>query len=249
VDFSLFNLREMNHQQKMQPSYSPTEHETKFVFNNSSSHIIVQWLERRCLRDPKFPQGIVSSLYYDTKDWRFLRDKINSDFLKTKVRVRWYADMDTGDPKGFSFLETKNKIGRRRFKFRTNTGIPASWFSEVDLSNGKLLDIPHLLKSHGIVIHGTLFPAFQINYKRKRFIDPVTGLRLCVDYDINTPRVNGFLLPRSNPFMLRNAVFEMKGRISELPEVLHQLTALGCRKRSFSKYISCYHKIMRRDAY
>lgn len=71
------------------------EHELKFVFRNGFAREIVSWLEGRCLPDPEYPKGRVNSIYYDLRDHRLLDEKRNSDFLKTKVRLRWYADVHT----------------------------------------------------------------------------------------------------------------------------------------------------------
>jgi len=222
-----------------------SQHETKFVINNSSVHLIIQWLRCRCLPDREFPAGIVSSIYYDTRDWRFLREKINSDYLKTKVRLRWYADIDSEEPEDKSYLEAKYKVGPKREKVRIKTDFSGKWLSRVGLDNRKLLHIPGFLRSMGVMVGSALCPAFKITYKRLRFVEPTTGARLSVDYDIRAPDVNRRMLPRTNPFGLRSAVFELKGPMRELPDVLGQLTALGCRKQSFSKYSTCYAKIMR----
>lgn len=224
---------------------SVVTHETKFILNNIAANVIIQWLQSRNQPDPEFPAGIISSIYYDTWDWHFLREKVNSDYLKTKVRIRWYADIDSAEPDDKSYLEVKYKVGSRRKKIRIRTDYSGSWLSSVSLDDPSLLKIPHLLRSHGVVIHGHLYPVFQITFKRRRFTEPVTGMRLCLDYDIRAPRVNRQILPRTHPFCLQNAVFELKGKIDELPNVLHQLTAMGCWKQSFSKYSACYQKIMR----
>lgn len=226
-------------------NYPPSGHETKFVINNSATHIIIRWLQLRCQNDPEYPAGIISSIYYDTKEFRYLFEKINSDFLKTKVRVRWYSDIDSGEPEDRSYLEVKYKVGSKRKKIRTKTNISGRWLSQVNLNNNKLLFPSHLLKSMNVLWPEQLYPVFLICYKRRRFVEPVTGARICFDYDISSPKVNCQMLEKFNPFRLQNAVFELKGRINELPDVLHQLTALGCRKQSFSKYLMCYKKIMR----
>ena len=226
-------------------SYPASQHETKFVVSNSFVHLIIQWLRYRCLDDRKFPAGIVSSIYYDTPDWYHLSEKINSDYLKTKVRLRWYADIDTEEPEDESYLEAKYKIGSKRKKVRVKTDFSGKWLSQVALDNQKLLHIPGLLRPKGVMTRSALYPAFKITYKRLRFVEPTTGARLSVDYDIRAPQVNRQMLPRTNPFVLRSAVFELKGSMRDLPNVLGQLTALGCRKQSFSKYSACYAKIMR----
>lgn len=222
-----------------------SEHETKFVLNNSAADTIIRWLQCRCRLDGKFDTGIVSSIYYDTHKWRFLREKINSDYLKTKIRLRWYSDIDSGEPGEDSFIEAKYKTGARRAKVRVKTDISGKWLNNVNLDDQKLLKVPGLLRGEGVAVGGGLFPAFTITYKRRRFIEPVTGARLSIDYDISAPSVNRRMLTRRNPYRLSNAVFELKGDVTELPGVLHQLTALGCRKESFSKYSICYGTIMR----
>ena len=225
--------------------YSASEHETKFVLNNSAAGTIIRWLQCRCRLDDRFEAGIVSSIYYDTHKWRFLCEKINSDYLKTKIRLRWYSDIDSSQPGDDSFIEAKYKTGTRRAKVRVRTDVSGKWLNSVNLDNQKLLKVPELLRSEGVVVSGGLFPVFKIVYKRRRFIEPVTGSRLSIDYDISAPSVNRRMLVRRNPNLLSRAVFELKGDAAELPGVLQQLTALGCRKESFSKYGICYGTIMR----
>ena len=171
------------------------EHETKFVLNNSAAHTFVQWLACRCLPDPDFPTGIISSIYYDTQDWQFLQEKYNSDYLKTKVRVRWYADIDSEQPETVSYLEAKYKIGAKRDKVRIKIDVSGHWLSSVSLDDQALLEIPRRLWSENVEIPGHLYPTLQINYKRQRFIEPLTGTRLNVDYDIWVPDVNRQMLP------------------------------------------------------
>lgn len=220
------------------------DHEIKLVLSNAAAPSLLQWLRSRCWPDPIYPEATVSSIYYDTPDWRFLREKINSDFLKTKVRVRWYSDIDGGEPQNRSYLEVKRRVGSRRQKFRVETDVSGAWLSRCGLAAPRLLTLPAMLRARGIALPGPLFPVFQVRYKRLRFAEPSTGARLCIDYDICAPRVNGQMLPRANRFQLRHAVLEVKGSSAEIPEPLRRAAALGCRKRSFSKYAVCYQKIM-----
>ena len=91
--------------------YSASEHETKFVLNNSAAGTIIRWLQCRCRLDDRFEAGIVSSIYYDTHKWRFLSEKINSDYLKTKIRLRWYSDIDSGESGDDSFIDSSRVSG------------------------------------------------------------------------------------------------------------------------------------------
>ena len=219
------------------------EHEIKYVFNNTFSPMLINWLKLRCLPDPKFPSGMVSSIYYDTKNWQFLGEKINSDYLKTKFRVRWYESLNGHVQGDKSFVEIKCKIGATREKIRFESEFTGKQLAEIDLADPKLLAVQHKAKEKGIKIPFSLYPVFQISYKRFRFIEPKTRCRVCIDSDISTPRVNLQMLHCLKAHSLSNGVVEVKGGLTELPDTLHQLTALGCKKQSFSKYSWCFEKL------
>jgi hypothetical protein len=185
----------------------------------------------------------VSSIYFDTRNWKFLSEKMNSDYLKTKIRVRWYSDLEKKRHSETSFAEAKFKIGSRREKLRTETAYSGQWLTRVRLDDHRLLTIPTLLREKGVKLPESVYPAFEISYKRLRFLDPLSMCRICFDYDISAPRVNGYMLARSDPFNLYTAVFEVKGSIDCLPQSLKPLIQMGCVKASFSKYAVCYKKI------
>lgn len=221
------------------------EHETKFVLPNYRAHIIVAWLKRRCLPDPDYAEGKVSSIYFDTRDWVYLAEKINSDYLKTKVRLRWYSNAVTDSLFPSTFLEVKSKIGSARKKIRLLLDIDSERIVKTPLNDPQFIEIPQSIKSEDIYLERPLFPTFQLNYHRFRFIDPMTDSRLCVDCNIHVSRVNPIMVNRMNPEKLKEAVFELKEKSCELPDWLHQLTSLGCRRDAFSKYSSCYAQLER----
>lgn len=220
------------------------EYETKYVIPNNNAYQVIKWLRSTCEKDATYPEGTVSSIYYDTKDWKFISEKINSDFLKTKIRIRWYSDIDNEIQYDDSFAEIKYKIGSQREKVRIKTPFSGKLLNTIDLENSMLLQIPGLLRGKGVHIRRNLHPIFHIRYKRLRFIDMYSGSRICLDYDISAPRVNGYMIPRMNPFKLNLTVFEVKGNIQNLPVSLKPLILFGCIKESFSKYQACYGKIM-----
>jgi hypothetical protein len=229
------------------------EHELKFVFSNHQIHLIVQWLKQTCSADQDFPYNIVSSIYYDTRDWRFLADKINSDYYKTKVRIRWYRDRTENGENGVAFIEVKNKIGAGRQKMRVEAPYSSEWFSKAALDDPKFLDIPIFLKSQGALLEYNIYPVLLVRYERYRFIESFSGTRVCVDYNISTPKVNKQFLPAVPSFgyasptpllsQLRTAVIEVKGIVDRLPTTLGYLVSMGCKKSSFSKYLACYQHI------
>ena len=221
-----------------------SDHEIKYVLDGGAVPRVTAWLKLRCRPDPSFPFETISSIYYDTPDWRFLREKGNSDFQKTKVRLRWYTDAHDRDPSEVSFAEAKFRTGSLRRKIRVRTDYTGRWISGVSLGHPLLLRVAHLLRAEGFPPTGVLMPVFQVSYLRERLVDPLSGMSVCVDSQIRAPRVNPQMVPRSNPFALNTAVLELKGEGQELPTVLRSLCSLGCRRSSFSKYMSCYTKIM-----
>lgn len=219
------------------------EHETKYVFDNTRAPILINWLKLRCQPDPGFPSGRISSIYYDTRNWEFLGEKINSDYLKTKFRVRWYESLSGHEQGQKSFVEVKRKIGATREKVRFESEFSGKQLAEIDLADPQLMTVQNKAREKGVKISSSLYPAFQISYKRFRFLEPKTRCRICIDFDICAPRVNPMMLSCVKPLYLSNGVVEVKGSITELPDTLHQLTALGCRKQSFSKYSGCFAKL------
>ena len=219
------------------------EHESKYVFDNCHARKLISWLQDRCILDPVFPIGKVSSIYYDTRDWALLGEKINSDYLKTKIRLRWYSDPESGIPFSKNFLEAKFKTGSARRKIRIETGLESTWITTTCLADAAFIKILQLLLPHGVLVSGTLHPGLQINYNRFRFIDPLTGARVCVDYDIHVSRCNPIMLKPLRAHFLKQAVFEFKEKSGVLPDWLHQIAAFGGRKGAFSKFSSCYQQV------
>lgn len=220
------------------------EHETKYVFPNHQIAPMLRFITHACRRDPEFPRNIIASIYYDTHGWKFLREKVDSDYLKTKVRVRWYRNPDTLEPEEHAFIEVKSKIGVPRAKFRLKSPFSGEWLSRVPLEDPRLLEIPRLLRSHGALPeHAPIFPAFIVQYERCRFIEPQSGVRVCIDWNIHAPKVNPTMLCAAPSSYAPMSVLEVKGRCEGLPGTLAQLFAFGMKKSSFSKYLACYHAL------
>lgn len=234
--------------QPSQQSGGPGELETKFVFPADRLKRVIGLLAAFCRPDGRHPYGVVSSLYFDTPDWFHYGEKRNSDYLKGKVRARWYADPRGGELLGNVFLEVKRKIGSIRRKHRLETDLPAEWIASRAFYDPLLLELPHRLWSElaerGVApldsFPAPLLPAFELRYHRRRFVEPCTGTRISVDYRIEIPRTNPRRLPPARPFPDRQAVLELKGNASFLPPVLSPLGRVGLRKQSFSKYGACF---------
>ena len=217
---------------------SSADFELKFVGERWRGATVLRWLRLVCRPDPVFPESTIFTVYYDTPALDCLRDKRNSDYLKTKIRLRWYL---VGDRMADSaFLEIKSRLGSRRDKRRVALPFQARWPTSGSLDIPSLSLVPRLLRPMGFLASDDYRPVLLVRYRRHRFIEPHTGLRASLDRDIHAPAASRAAGLTPNPLPLPTTVFELKGRRDRLPESLGTVTALGFRKTSFSKYAACY---------
>jgi hypothetical protein len=222
------------------------ERELKFTIPESRAHIARSWLEGTCRPDPKFPSALVWTVYYDTPALDSLGEKINSDYLKRKIRVRWYSDT-SGRVTGPAFVEAKLRVGNRRFKVRERVPTGAEELSHCDLQDAKLRNLPLLLRQHGILDQESWIPLMLLRYRRDRFLEAISRSRISLDTEIAAVAVNRRILSTIDPSPLGIAVLEVKGASDRLPPALQRMLALGFRKRAFSKFLAVYLHMTRRS--
>lgn len=199
---------------------------------------MLHWLRLVCRPDPVFPESTVFTVYYDTPALDCLREKHNSDYLKTKIRLRWYV-VD-GRVTDAAFLEVKSRFGSRREKHRVTLPFQSAWPTHGSLDIPSLRRVLRLARPDGLMVPDDYRPVLLVRYRRRRFIEPHTGLRASLDSDIGAPAVSRAEGLTPNRLPLPVTVFEFKGPRDHLPESLRVLTTLGFRKASFSKYAACY---------
>jgi hypothetical protein len=192
-----------------------------------------------------YPAATVSTIYFDTPDLRFLGEKINSDYLKTKVRLRWYSPIARVDDTARSFLEIKSRMGDRREKRRIETPLPAGELDEIPFDSVKLQDVLELARPLGVPIPARLLPVLLIRYERYRFIEPMSSSRVSIDMNIRAPRGSHRLVRDAAPIALQQVVVEIKGSETDLPRVLHPLARLGARRGSWSKFAAAGFAMMK----
>ena len=100
-------------------------HEIKYVMPAASAGPAEAWLNAVCRPERAYPPAWVCSVYFDRLDGTLLDEKINSDYDKTKLRVRWYAPL-AGEAAGAAFLEVKRRTGTSREKHRIVLAEPAA---------------------------------------------------------------------------------------------------------------------------
>lgn len=220
-------------------------HEAKFVLPADRVPAVLDFLTSRLSLDPEHPEAIVTSLYYDTPGLRLLADKEDSDYLKSKVRVRWYRDPVTGEVSPDAFMEMKAKEGARRSKARVPMPGEGPEIAGMSLLDPRLNELPRRLVEAGVDVPPGLAPLITIAYRRRRFVLPRVNARVCIDWDIRTTHVHPRVGAAPNT-PLPEAVVEVKGSERMLTIELANLTLLGVRLSSFSKYLNCVRSVHRR---
>lgn len=233
--------------QDREPVLDAVEHELKFTVPVTSTAAVLAWLRGACSPDPRFPCGRVSSIYYDTPRLDSLREKLNSDYLKTKVRLRWYSTLPEGAAAGRAMLESKRRVGARRDKVRLETEYTGETLETLPLDDPALALLPQRLWSVG-VIAPAMRPVLTVQYDRYRFVDRASRTRVAVDTGITVPAVSRRVNASHRPGQLEVAIVEVKGLTPTLPVNLQALTRLGARRASFSKYFACYKHVTRGGA-
>lgn len=223
------------------------EFELKYTYPNLAAPTISSWLQLRCKPDQQYPESRVQSIYLETLNAESYFEKANSDFFKTKFRVRWYESPEKTEPENSDstpfFLEKKMKIGAKRLKQR--------WvqLEKKEASDAMALSSGFHQKWQGLFAAQSedipqLQPFIQISYIRKRFIDLFSGARLSLDYNIKVEKSNQTLLPPPTNSFLPTAVFEVKSNSNTAPQALHFLTKTLVRKTNFSKYENCVSHLL-----
>ena len=205
----------------------------------------MRWLDAYFQEDKTFPENLVTSIYYDKADLALLSAKRNSDYLKYKFRVRWYTNPVTADLSA-AFAEIKRKNGSSRYKHRIPLEIDSKVLENAWACDANLLAILPEVRRIDMSIDPDLKPIIQITYKRHRFVDPFSQTRLNIDWDIRPVKANPHFLGGIDTSPLPVVICEVKGQATRLPGPMQCLTALGGRRRAYSKYYECYLSASRR---
>ena len=214
--------------------------EQKYVFIGQQKEMLLDWLEHCYIRDPVFDFGTISSIYYDTPALSSYYEKRNSDYLKSKVRLRWYEDLQAldGDVDVTCYLEVKRKYGTVRQKDRMEVVISSKKLIDDPFTDQEISSLPSRTYELSCFPPGILVPILLIQYNRYRFMDSQSRSRIALDTDIRCNRVNAVYFPFLPPVNLGMGVLEIKGNQTELPGSLNPIQS-HLSKSAFSKYAQC----------
>jgi len=210
-------------------------HEIKYVAPATSAAALESLLATCCDPDPEYPDNVIYTVYFDSHTMQALAGKQNGDYMKQKVRMRWYGESPDGRVDGDqvpAWLETKNREGASGWKTRINLRLPSTAvqresFSPETIAGAVAGHVPQMLS-----------PAVWLQYRRKRlvFVDGVH--RVSID-----EAITGLWLREDMPCLPHTAelpftIVEVKGPERDIPH-LHGLIGRFARKSAFSKYEIC----------
>jgi hypothetical protein len=225
-------------------SFGSLEHELKYIVPATVTRPLLAWLPSVCLRDTAYPPAAVHSVYYDTPGLALLGEKMDSDYVKAKVRVRWYADLH-GRPGPGVFAELKGRIGNRRVKTRVALPIDGATAASRPLHDRAWIEWLRPLTESSGLLPASLAPVLSLRYVRHRFTDPRTTSRLTLDEAIDVDRVNPQRLHGRATGRLAESIVEYKGRHADVPAHLAALLRFHARRSAYSKYLACWQHVTR----
>ena len=155
-------------------------YELKYIITKEQEDFLKDRLKGHLYVD-EFGKTSIASLYYDTPDYRFIRESNDKPVFKEKLRLRSYGLANDNSP---VFLELKRKAYGVVYKRRIRSTIPEveSYLEgeTSDLGEGQInKEIDYFVSQNELV------PACLIIYDRTAYYEPNGDLRLTID---NNPR-------------------------------------------------------------
>lgn len=120
----------------------------------------------------------LSSLYYDTDDYRFYREKLDGLKFRRKLRIRRYETQEHMTDDSIVYVEIKQRVNRVTQKRR----VPMSYKEALALCNEGIIpdhdnrDTPVINEIYEMVVENNLKPSCITSYFRQAYFG--------TDYDI-----------------------------------------------------------------
>lgn len=198
-------------------------------------------LHQVCRTDKQFPAGQINTLYFDSPELDQFNRSASGDFRKDKVRIRWYGRIEDYDGEVPVYLEVKTRQGFTSSKKRQKLLVPAEKLETENLGTGiisqpVLIDI---LPQLGYFPTKPLRPVIVITYRRYRFSEMFSGVRVSLDTRIRSTMVARGLGVGERDLPLHGGVIEVKSTSFELSPTLKNMKLLDTDWSRFSKYGNC----------
>ncbi len=204
--------------------------ERKFIVGTNNYEFFEKFLKFNCFRKT-YENREVSSIYFDTLNYDFLRANIDGIGIRKKYRIRWYNN----DYKNIFFEEKSKKnflVSKKVSKI--NFKLDKENFSK-NLNNFLVSDKSLNSKDYNLQI------VLKTNYKRSYWLSNNKKIRATIDKDLNT-----------SPHLNLNKIIKLPEIILEfkyLPEhenyfrYFFKRFGSGLRVVKYSKYVKSFFEL------
>ena len=216
-------------------------YEIKYLLNKEQVEFLVEKL-RDYMEVDKYGMTSIASLYYDTPNHRLIRESLDGNNFKEKIRLRSYGLNNPGKP---VYLELKRKADGIVYKRRVETSVDDVKkfinYENDNLSDGQIAKEIRYFRNY----YESLIPSCLIIYDRVAYFQKNGDLRLTIDFNPRYRLDNLNLSTSMDGIPLLNdgdAILEIKVQES-IPLWLTSILDEGrIYKGSFSKYGEAYKR-------
>ncbi len=235
-------LRDLLHPLDLHETSGTGDFEMKYTFHISCLSGLIQYFDMHYPVDGEYPMAKVQSIYMDDSRMSSYAEKVNSDFFKTKYRIRWYEGISPSSSdestETYVFFEKKMKEGVQRNKKREKIYLPTDEILKKPLHHSCHKYWKEQFVKYGV--RKNIEPLIQISYLRRRYLEQHSLTRINLDYNITVEKTNQLYFPGTVGMPLATGVLEVKRPVFCPPESLAYVTRNMVKKDNFSKYEQCF---------
>ncbi len=158
--------------------------ERKWLFRSNNYLALINSLIRsKLFFRTQYPLRKVNSIYFDTYDYKSIRENLDGVSNKKKIRVRWYGEKNTTKN---PIIETKSKKG-----FETKKeSMPIKELHDLKVFSLKNLKILKETINSKLKQKKIIYPVLTTHYQREYFISLNGKIRATIDYDLKSVFLN-----------------------------------------------------------
>lgn len=214
-------------------------YEYKYLLNRRQQDAVLRAMEPYMALD-EYGRSSIRNVYYDTPDYRLIRESLSQPLYKEKLRVRSYGPAAPEDP---VFVELKKKYEGIVYKRRISMKAAMAEQSLLGKAPMPACQIGREIEA-ALNYYETLMPAVYLSYQREAFYSrDNSGFRVTFD-DCILFRREALSLSAGDwgtPLLPQDTVLlELKISQSIPFWMARALSENGIYKSSFSKYGSAY---------
>ncbi|MBQ6654994.1 MAG: polyphosphate polymerase domain-containing protein [Erysipelotrichaceae bacterium] len=214
--------------------------EAKYILTDDQYDSLMKTIGERLTPDV-YPHSDIRSIYFDSEDFRMIRNSLDKPAYKEKLRLRCYGEVSDDSP---VFMEIKKKYRgicyKRRQDMTYRQALNYTVFDRKPLDSQIMNEIDYLRTG------GKLQPKVLVCYQRDSFVSAEQpDLRITFDRDVRFSLSN-IVLTNQKP---EGAVLDEGKRIMEVKTLTamplwltNVLDSLNIYPSSFSKYGAIYEK-------